>query len=185
MYESMDPKKLDDYPYILMEDDLKLDTFIFPKVLYVLKGFIVGYSERYFPGNIFTLGNPTRVNIDNLIKARDAMIEDAKEITKRGYNLFELPCNLCFDNKRLAAIDTLDYEKQEDITLERNISTINYAILSQMALINPKLDVYGSFEEELRKVVDTMGNLGFPNQAPQTKKPKIPNSYYLYDGIII
>ena len=48
-----------------------------------------------------------------------------------------------------------------------------------------KKQITVDFEEELRKVVDTMGNLGFPNQAPQTKKPKIPNSYYLYDGIII
>ncbi len=91
------------------------------------------------------------INIDNLLKAREVFIEDIKEITKFGYKLFELPRNLLFDNKRLVAIDTLDYIKKE-ITLKENIEILDYAILTELHDIYSELDNSKPFDEEIEKI---------------------------------
>ena len=84
-------------------------------------------------------------------------------------------CGAIFTASKNAEQYAYDYGEDYDIMVKFNRENT----------AEDKKQITVDFEEELRKVVDTMGNLGFPNQAPQTKKPKIPNSYYLYDGIII
>lgn len=84
-------------------------------------------------------------------------------------------CGAIFTASKNAEQYAYDYGEDYDIMVKFNRENT----------VEDKKQITVDFEEELRKVVDTMGNLGFPNQAPQTKKPKIPNSYYLYDGIII
>ena len=145
---------------ILMDSDLKLESFIFPKELFVCGDKIVGYVTRYFPNNLFVTNDPFKegnidlIDIDALLKARLRMIEDIKVITDKGYDLFELPRNLLFDNKKLAAIDTLSYNKRNDITLEENIGTLDFALNAEFEFYNLPFDYdfEDSFEETAEKL---------------------------------
>ena len=77
------------------------------------------------------MDNLDKVDIDSLVKARKRFIEDAKVMADNKYYLFELLNNLVFDNKRLVAIDTLDYKKDNNVTLKDNISSLDYALLNK------------------------------------------------------
>lgn len=149
-------KYLSDNPDIIMSSDLKLDSFIFSDELYVKGDIILGYKEKLFEGDLFNVYPKKNINIDNLLKAREVFIEDIKEITKFGYKLFELPRNLLFDNKRLVAIDTLDYIK-EKVSLEKNIESIDYAILLELDEIYGGIDISKPFEEEIKKYIQRKG----------------------------
>lgn len=145
-----EPKPIDQYPDIIMHGDIELESFIFPKELFVLNGIIVGYREDYFKGNV--MDNLDKVDIDSLVKARKRFIEDAKVMADNKYYLFELLNNLVFDNKRLVAIDTLDYKKDNNVTLKDNISSLDYALLNKLGFKYPDIDVKKPFEEEIEKV---------------------------------
>ena len=138
---------------MLMESDLKLDSFIFPREMHITnKGIVLGYKAKYFPNNMLDpLDIPDNLNIDALIKARLKFIEDTKVITEYGYYLYELANNLMFDNNTLVAIDTLDYKRRK-VTLEENISIIDYAILTQLQYKFPYIDNLGEFDKEIDKV---------------------------------
>ena len=144
-------KYLSEHPDIIMSNDLKLDLFIFPDELYIKDDIILGYKEKLFTGDLFNTFPKENINIDNLIRAREVLIEDVKKITYYGYYLFELPRNLLFDNKRLVAIDTLDYIKR-DVTLEDNIGVVDYALLTKLYYIYNELDNSKPFEEEIEKI---------------------------------
>lgn len=152
MIDAFYPKCYEDYKDIIMYDDLKLDSFIFPKELFILDGIIVGCREDYFKGDLFDFDKTNRINIEKLINARNKFIEDTKVITDNGYYLFELCRNILFDNERLVAIDTLDYIKSKDVTLDENIKVIDYAILSALQLNNNSINADNPFEEEIEKV---------------------------------
>lgn len=153
MLNSWLPKNYGDYPNIIMDDTMKIDSFIFPKELYILNGVIVGYKEKFFPNNILTLDAlPELINIDKLVEARKKFIEDSKIITEAGYRLYELPRNIMFDNKKIVAIDTLDYQKKSHVDLKDNIGIIDYAILVELSDLFPNIEVKGNFDEEIGKV---------------------------------
>lgn len=155
MKESFDPKFLSESKDIIMADDIKLDSFIFPKELYVIDDQIVGYKEDYFKGNIikFNGGNIKNINVDALERARFRMIKDIEILTFQGYYLLELPRNILFDNKKLCAIDTLDYRKTKHVSLEANISALDYALASELKDVkNSFIDSNDSFEIVLQKL---------------------------------
>lgn len=150
---SYDSKYYCDYTNIIMDSDIKLDSFIFPKELFILNGLIVGYKENYFRGNIFNSSDEIhKLNIDKLIEAREKIIEDAKIITERGYFLYELGGNILFNNEKLVGIDTLDYKKNNNVTLDENIDMIDYAILIALKRIDFFIDASKPFEREIEKV---------------------------------
>ena len=74
---------------IIMSSDYNLDSFIFPTELYVYKDIIIGYTSKYFRGDIFEefFGD---IDVDSLISAREKMIEDIKVLTNDGYYLYDL-----------------------------------------------------------------------------------------------
>ena len=155
MLDSINPKKYIVYNDLIMDDELKLDSFIFPKELYLLKGIIVGYKENYFANNIFDNPLlPNEIDIDKLVVARKKFIEDTKAMTDAGYRLYELPGNLLFDNNRLVAIDTLDYIKNDDITLDENIKIVDYAILLALLGRYSFIDCRKTFDSEIEKVYE-------------------------------
>lgn len=72
MIDPFVPKEYKDYQYIIMDSDIKLDSFIFPKELYILDGIIVGYKEDIFNRSL----SPNMIDIEQLIKVRQKFIED-------------------------------------------------------------------------------------------------------------
>ena len=121
-------KKIYEPGKYIMADDIKLDSFIFPKKLYICNGMVCGIRMDYFKNNLFKYDNIDDINLDNLIIAREKFIEDIKVISKEGYHLDDLPSNILYDNKVIKAIDTLNYEKSEDPEFD-NIHLADIAIL--------------------------------------------------------
>ena len=154
MIDAFEPKEYNAYSDIIMDSDIKLDSFIFPKELYIINGIIVGYKEDVFRQNIFNSDLSSNIlDVEQLIRARQKFIEDTKVITENKYSLFELARNILFDNKKLVAIDTLDYIKRDNVTLEENIESLDYALLLQLSDIYPDINCSKPFDNEIEKVL--------------------------------
>ena len=153
MIDPIWPKKLEEFPDIIMADDMKLESFIFPKELYIVDGIIVGYKQDRFYGNIFDgYLSSDILFLDKLIEARERFLDDTKIITAAGYRLYELPRNILFNNKQLVAIDTLDYIK-EDVTYQENVEIVDYALLLELLEIYPEIDTNNTFDKEVKKIL--------------------------------
>lgn len=153
MLSSFDPKFYDNCPNIIMEKDMKLDSFIFPQEIYTLNGLIAGYKQRTFLGNIFDdLSLIDKLDVEQLIKARKKIIEDMKVLTDYGYRLYNMPRNILFNNDKLVAIDTLDYEKKLGVTLKENIKILDYSLLIEMADVFPNIIGVETFDEVIDKI---------------------------------
>jgi hypothetical protein len=120
---------------LLMESDIKLDSFLFPKELYVCRNEIIGYKTDFFR-NIFRDfdGNINDIDLDAVVKAGYKMMKDVEILSKMNYILYDLPYNILFDGTSLKAIDTLQYYKRDDITLEKNISILRDALVTAIKL---------------------------------------------------
>jgi hypothetical protein len=118
-----------------MEPDVKLDSFLFPKELYVIGKDIHGYKTDYFP-NIFKMGDGyiRDIDIDALIRAGHKMISDIEVLTKMNYILYDLPYNVLFDGKVLKAIDTLGYYKEPNETLHKNTILLRDALIYALTM---------------------------------------------------
>ena len=140
-------KMLDGYcePYILdskkdsiiMQQDCDVSSFLFPKQLLISYERVQGYIMDYFPNNILLYADPYNGNIndidfDILLRAREQMIKDTIKLTDNKIAIGDLTFNLLFDNSRFGAIDTLDYKKDTNVTLEDNIKKIDEAILTEL-----------------------------------------------------
>ena len=156
MKDSYEPKYLSESKDIIMADDIELDSFIFPKELYVVNDQIVGYREDYFKGNVihFNGGNIKDINIDALERARFRMIKDIEVITFKGYKLEELGRNILFNNKKLCAIDTLDYVKTRNASLEGNVRALDRALALELKSVGGGefIEQDDSFTMVLRKL---------------------------------
>lgn len=154
MHQFFGPKYLKDCPDIIMSNDLKLDSYIFPDELYIIDGIIMGYKEKLFENDVFSFYPSLKkfaTNIDNLFEAREKFIEDTIKLTEYGYKLFELPRNIMYDNKRIVAIDTLDYIKQK-VKKEENIRIVDHAILLELSDMYKEIDVRQPFDTEIKKL---------------------------------
>ena len=163
----MEAIKSCDTPYIyepgkyIMEGDIKVSSFIFPREFFLYKDNIHGYRMAYFHGNVFKEKiNLCNIDLDKVLEARKKLINDALIMTDRGYKLIDLPGNLLFDNKVFKAIDTLSYIKQDDHTglKDINLSLVDKAILHGL---NP--------EEDYRILI---GDVNFDEHFEKIKKMK-------------
>ena len=163
----MEAIKSCDTPYIyepgkyIMENDINVSSFIFPRELFICKNDIYGYRMAYFHGNVFKEKiNLCNIDLDKVLEARKKLINDALIMTDRGYKLIDLPGNLLFDNKVFKAIDTLSYIKQDDHTglKDINLSLVDKAILHGL---NP--------EEDYRILI---GDVNFDEHFEKIKKMK-------------
>lgn len=146
-------------PEMLTEDDMPLESFMFPTEIFVENGFVAGYRAKYFKGDIFNRMDTKTgsiINLEKLAKAREKMIKDIEVLTKAKYKIEDIENNLLFDGERLAAIDTLDYPRISNIELYENIELLDYAIMTRLVLISPKIQRlrYSSFDEMVDYLAD-------------------------------
>ena len=90
---------------LLMESDIKLDSFLFPKELYVCRNEIIGYKTDYFH-NIFRDfdGNIKDIDLDAVVKAGYKMMKDVEILSKMDYNMpvfMNLACHLEVTGKEI------------------------------------------------------------------------------------
>ena len=155
---AIDASKKDE---IIMKQDFDLESFMFPKQLFISEGVIAGYIADFFPKDLFrfgkidfTFGSIKDLNINNFTKAREKFIKDAMVLTDAKILLYDLPFNILYDKHKLAAIDTLGYYKDDTISLDEQIKRIDYALLSEIGLyamdFNPDFDQ--SYEQNLKRI---------------------------------
>ena len=118
---------------IITEDDISLDSFAFPKTLFIVGDELVGYTAKHVENDIFENSNLEfpeldQINFDKLLEAREKMIEDIKILTENQIGIFDLSYNLLFDGEKLVGVDTLGYYRDPCITFERNIKNLDTAI---------------------------------------------------------
>ena len=131
--DMQDNPKIIDYTNVIMSTDLNLSSFLFPTELFLIGNKIVGYKSNYFPNNIIKKrnGKIEDIDIDALLEAREKFIKDLKVLTESGYYLYDIAGNILFDNKSLAAIDTLNYKKKT-VPLKRNITSLDNALVCEL-----------------------------------------------------
>ena len=151
---SSEPRYYSSSQDIIMEDDMPLESFMFPKELFILNDQIIGYKSNYFQGNIIKNNSDSFIDPDTLIKARNRMIKDIEVLTSKGYYLFELPRNLLFNNERLCAIDTLDYRRIENVSLEINTDILDYALALELGDYDEStsIDPHDNFDVVIQKI---------------------------------
>lgn len=135
----------------IMDGDIDLNSFIFPKELYVCDGMVCGTRTDYFAGDLFnTFSNIKLIDLDKLVECRDKFIEDIKVITEEGYKLRDLYGNVVFNNKYLKATDTMNYTK-EKVDLDTNIEFLDIAIMAAFKFKSyGVVDEYTSFDEGIQ-----------------------------------
>ena len=104
--------------YMITEEDMKLESFLFPTELFIVDDTVAGYRAPYFKGDIFNRMDEKAgkvINLENLANARETMIRDVEALTKAKYKIEDIENNLMFDGKKLKAIDTLEYHKVKNI----------------------------------------------------------------------
>lgn len=144
---------------MLTEDELKLDSFIFPTEILVENTFVAGYRAKYFENDLFNRMNEKTgkvINLENLLEAREKMAKDLYNLTKAKYEIEDIENNLMFDGKELKAIDTLEYHKNYNIQFYDNLEKLDYAIISRLILINPivKRMRYLPADEVINRLMD-------------------------------
>jgi hypothetical protein len=153
--DMQDNPKIIDYTDVIMSTDLDLSSFLFPKELFLIGNKIVGYKSNYFPNNIIKKrnGKIEDIDIDALLEAREKFIKDLKVLTESGYYLYDAAGNILFDNKKLVAIDTLNYKKK-NVPLRRNISALDNALVCELKKhdSNSGIGVFDTFSTAIQKI---------------------------------
>lgn len=153
--DMQDNPKIITYTNVIMSTDLDLSSFLFPKELFLIGNKIVGYKANYFPNNIIKKrnGKIEDIDIDALLEAREKFIKDLKVLTESGYYLYDAAGNILFDNKKLVAIDTLNYKKK-NVSLRRNISALDNALVCELKNhdSNSGIDIFDTFSTAIQKI---------------------------------
>nr|MBP3259219.1 hypothetical protein [Bacilli bacterium] len=139
----------------VMESDINLDSFIFPRELLTCNGKVYGYRMELFRNNVFNQYDKTKkIDLTNVEKARKIFINDALILTDKGYKLVDLPDNLLFDNEVFKAIDTPSYIKSNESDLkEKNLKLIDRAILCGLDPFTDYRNIVDiDFEESFEKI---------------------------------
>lgn len=129
-------------PSIITTSKFDLDSFIFPDQLFLCGKDILGYRTRYFKDDVLcdvTRKETVEIDLEKLLEAREKMIEDVKVLTEADYVLDDMYGNVLFNGENLAAIDTLDYPKINNIELYENIELLDYAIITRLVLIDSRV----------------------------------------------
>lgn len=129
---------------VIMEQDLLLECFAFPKTLYTLSNEIKCYTTRFVNFDLFKdRSEDASMVIFSLIdngKFKDAymeFLEELKIITANNIKIFDLCNNMLYDGEKITAIDTIYYTKNHAFTPEElwkfNLSQFNAAIQEELS----------------------------------------------------
>lgn len=158
--------KDEDKEKIIMAQDYKVQSFLFPEKIFIYNGVVYGYLTPYMKNIIkYDLDSSSdipflgfnsikSINLDNLLAAREKMIEDTRIISKDNIIIYDLCFNLLFDGQKLGAIDTLRYYKDSEPTFDANVKRIDYSILNELHFhdlsFEPDLD--DSLENNFKRI---------------------------------
>ena len=139
---------------ILTTEIVALDSFLLPEELYTYKGYIMGYKTKYLESDIFNnerMISPVMMNLEKLLVDREKMLKDVEILSSYDYRIVDLAYNILYNRKKLAACDTLGYEKMEN-SLNENIASFDYALYTRLKEIYPNLD-YAIDEDDNSEII--------------------------------
>lgn len=133
-YEPYYHSKIDDIKLegIIMYNDVNIENFLFPEQLLLVAGKLRAYKTKFVANNRF--GNylsPQKIDFEKLIEAYYDFLEKTLIISKKSISYYDLPFNLIFNNKKLYAIDTIEYIRKENV-LEDSIKSLRNAISEEL-----------------------------------------------------
>lgn len=119
---------------VIMNDEVNIDSFIFPEELLIVNDQIKGYVTKYVSKNMLLDNNLISIDIDNFdFKSfKEAYINmkiDIVLLSEKHIAVYDILNNLIYNGKKLYAIDTLGYYKSDSkYLLKRNIASLDSAI---------------------------------------------------------
>lgn len=132
---------------IIMSDEVEIENFLFPEKLVFVNGKVRAYKTKYIPNDTFGLYlYPENVDFEKLVSAYYDFLNQVIAISKKNIVFYDLAYNLIFNNEKLYAIDTIEYEKKENV-LEENIKSLKYAISMAMSLIIKRASIMAEEDE--------------------------------------
>lgn len=152
-------KKYDEGVYknpncMVLDDDIKLDSYVFPIDIFVVNNNVVGYKTKYIKDDIFLKDKKwdevLYVNTDNMPKAYLKILKDTILLSKKKVLIDDLAGNLMYDNKDFYAIDTSMYkyvdESYKDLLIE-NIDSLIYALKSTLLYMHFNIDDEDNYKD--------------------------------------
>lgn len=119
---------------IIKNDDVRIDSFIFPETLLVVNGSLAGYITKYIDNNLFDTSmlnffQEGKIDYKALKNAYKIFKSDVHKLSKLHIKMFDLPNNLLFDGERLYAIDTCSYHYDDSPDLlQINLESLESAM---------------------------------------------------------
>ena len=130
---------------VILDSWYNLTSFAFPKNVFVLDGYVVAYTCRFYTDFLKPNkdGVPFIISSELLKNGISRFLDDLVILSKNGIHINGLDTNLVFDNTNLVAIDALGYEYREYNTFEENLEAFKAALKdtfrykAQVVLDNP------------------------------------------------
>ncbi len=122
---------------IITTVDIDLESFAFPKEIYTVNGQIRAYRTKKIDNDLFNFEEDFDLYSINFLKLEKAYLKFKKDIislSKEGIEIYDLCFNLIFDGDNLIAIDTCGYKKVDYDVLQKNIVSLDYAIVNVLIL---------------------------------------------------
>lgn len=119
---------------IIMNDDIKIDSFIFPQELLIVNNQVKGYVTKYISGNIISDDNimildPEKFDFKAFKEAYKVMKIDMELLSQKGVFAYDVSSNVIYNGKKLYAVDTLGYRKSTSkYLLKENMTSLDLAI---------------------------------------------------------
>ena len=119
---------------IIKNEEVNIDSFIFPETLLIVNGNLYGYITKYIENNLFDLNmlnffQEGVIDYKALKEAYKAFKKDVIKLSEKKIEIFDLPNNLLFDGSKMYAIDTCSYHYSDskDLT-KKNLEALETAM---------------------------------------------------------
>lgn len=137
---------------IITNDNINIESFIFPDELYVVNNELKGYKSKLIKCNLFSSYNTSDIStisfidFNNLINAYNYMLNDIDILSTYNILANDLALNIIYDGDRLYAIDTCSYTIEDYYTANDNMHSFNSAFEFIFNMWFKNSDINSNFE---------------------------------------
>lgn len=126
---------------IITSDEVSCDSFVFPDVLFVIGGRVVGFVSKcvkrdLIDNSLIDDDYLKTFDYDSYISAYEVMEQDVSKLSVEGIKIFDLSSNIMFDGDRLYGIDTCGYYRTDEDVFEYNKSCLDDAVKDVFSFID-------------------------------------------------
>ena len=177
-----------------MNDEVNIDSFIFPDSLLTINGALYGYVSEVVRDNLFgswmeTFFIKDGIDYEKLKSAYQKFKDDVFLLTEKKIKIYDLTNNLLFDGEKMYAIDTCSYRysKESDLLIH-NMQALEDA----MDVLFVLLSVYSerivldrektglSILQHIDYIEKTLKKCVFPQNKQKALELFIPNKKVIF-----